>query len=229
MGKFQLVVFDMAGTTVEDKGNVANAFIDAFHRHNIEVERDEVKKVMGWRKMDAIKLLLERFHPQPFLPEDELIENIHDSFIQNMVEFYKTGPGIRPLPFAEEIFSQFKSNGIKIALNTGFTKVITDSILARLHWNNGATKIDFVISSDEVPEGRPYPFMIETIMRQLNINDPHQVVKVGDTEVDVLEGRNAYCGLVVSVTTGAYTREQLQQYNPDHIIDSLSELPSLIL
>ena len=118
---------------------------------------------------------------------------------------------------------------IKIALNTGFTKVITDSILARLHWNNGATKIDFVISSDEVPKGRPYPFMIETIMRQLNINDPHQVVKVGDTEVDVLEGRNAYCGLVVSVTTGAYTREQLQQYNPDHIIDSLSELPSLIL
>jgi phosphoglycolate phosphatase-like HAD superfamily hydrolase len=98
-----------------------------------------------------------------------------------------------------------------------------------LHWNNGESKIDYVIASDEVPEGRPYPFMIQTIMKQLQITDSKQVVKIGDTEVDVQEGRNAECGLVVSVTTGAYSRDQLEQYHPDHIIDSLSELPSLIL
>lgn len=85
------------------------------------------------------------------------------------------------------------------------------------------------MSRDEGPEGRPYPFRIETIMRQLNITVPKQVVKVDDTEVDVQEGRNADCGLVVSMTTGAYTRELLQEYNPDQNIDSLSELPSLIL
>ncbi len=47
------------------------------------------------------------------------------------------------------------------------------------------------------------------------------VVKVGDTSVDVLEGQFAGCGLVVAVTTGAYTREQLVEYQPDHIIDSM--------
>jgi phosphoglycolate phosphatase-like HAD superfamily hydrolase len=46
--------------------------------------------------------------------------------------------------------------------------------------------------------------------------------------VDVEEGRNAACGKVVSVTTGAYTRQQLESYRPDHIIDDLEELLSII-
>jgi phosphoglycolate phosphatase-like HAD superfamily hydrolase len=54
------------------------------------------------------------------------------------------------------------------------------------------------------------------------------VLKVGDTEVDVNEGRNANCGMVVAVTTGAFTREQLEQYKPDYILDSLAELPILL-
>ncbi|HTD94579.1 MAG TPA: HAD hydrolase-like protein, partial [Chitinophagaceae bacterium] len=54
------------------------------------------------------------------------------------------------------------------------------------------------------------------------------VIKIGDTEVDIQEGRNAKCSIVVSVTTGAFTREQLIPYSPDHIIDNLSDLPDLI-
>lgn len=228
MTNYQLVVFDIAGTTVLDRGNVAHSFIDAFRQNGIEVEESEVKKVMGWRKIDAIRLLLEKYHPQPGKSEDSLIEKIHDKFIGNMIRFYEEDAEIKPLPFAEELFDKCRQHGVKIALNTGFTRSITDTILKRLHWNNGGSRIDYVIASDEVPEGRPYPFMIETIMQQLEISDSSRVVKIGDTEVDVQEGRNAQCGLVVSVTTGAYTRQQLEKYKPDHIIDSLSELPSLI-
>jgi beta-phosphoglucomutase-like phosphatase (HAD superfamily) len=118
MAKFQLVVFDMAGTTVLDRGNVADSFIDAFRRHAITVERSEVKKVMGWRKKDAIKLLLEKHHPQPDVNENELIEKIHAAFINNMIHFYQEDKDIKPLPFAEDIFGQLKKEGIKIALNT---------------------------------------------------------------------------------------------------------------
>jgi phosphoglycolate phosphatase-like HAD superfamily hydrolase len=66
------------------------------------------------------------------------------------------------------------------------------------------------------------------LMKRVGVEDTSEVMKVGDTEVDVSEGRNAHCGVVVSVTTGAYSREQLQNYQPDFIIDSLSEIPSLI-
>ncbi len=227
MRRIELVVFDMAGTTVRDKGNVAVAFMEACSHYGIEVPKEEVHKVMGFRKSDAVKILLDKFYTGPAERTGELTEQIHDRFTRSMVEFYRTDHALAPLPHAEEVFEWLHRQGVKVALNTGFTKAITDTILDRLQWNNNGV-IDFVISSDEVPEGRPHPFMIEAIVKALGIAGNTQVMKVGDTEVDVEEGRNAGCGMVVGVTTGAYTRTELEQYRPDIIIDSLAELPSLI-
>jgi phosphonatase-like hydrolase len=184
--------------------------------------------VMGWRKIDAVSMLLDQFAAAAFKDNPDMAAGIHDRFTQNMVEFYTRDEQLAPLPFAEELFSILQGQHIKVALNTGFTRVITDVILRRLNWMRSPL-IDATVTSDEVPEGRPQPYMIEKIMGQFGISDPAEVVKVGDTEVDIREGRNAGCGLVIGVTTGAYTREQLSNFSPDKIIDSLSELPALIL
>ncbi len=53
--------------------------------------------------------------------------------------------------------------------------------------------IDDYIASDEVEEGRPQPFMIQALMKRAGISDSKEVIKIGDTEVDVNEGRNAGC------------------------------------
>lgn len=220
MSRIQLVVFDIAGTTVRDTGNVAKAFIDAFNEFNIDVPVTTVNQVMGFRKIDAIRMLLPG--------ENSLLaEQIHEAFTRNMIALYENDPDLVPLPQVEVIFQQLKQQGIKIALNTGFTRPVTNAILQRLQWNVPET-IDMVVCSDEVPEGRPQPFMIKTIMQQMEITDSKAVVKVGDTKVDVEEGRNAACGLVISVTTGAYTRSELELYKPDRIIDSMAELPELL-
>jgi phosphonatase-like hydrolase len=235
MSSIQLVVFDIAGTTVRDKGNVAEAFIAAFDDYGINVPVAEVKKVMGFRKMDAVVLLLEKFAPGKFArgkggqeDADELADRIHTRFIQRMIEFYLNDETLAPLPHAETVFRALKKQGIKVALNTGFTRSITDTILHRLRWDDRSPLIDQVICSDEVPRGRPNADMIDALIDDLGIDSPARVLKVGDTEVDVEEGRNAACGKVVSVTTGAYTREQLQSYGPDFIIDDLRELLPII-
>jgi phosphonatase-like hydrolase len=223
----QLVVFDIAGTTVRDKGSVADSFMAAASEYGIQVPREEVNKVMGFRKKEAIRILLDKFYKDQNGNTEALIEKIHNTFTDHMISFYEQDKELEPLPYAEETFTWLKQKGIKIALNTGFTRAITNTILRRLEWDKNDL-IDCVICSDEVPQGRPYPFMIQHIMQQLQVADTKQVVKVGDTEVDVEEGRNAGCGLVVSVTTGAYTRSELEQYHPDKIIDSLAELQPLI-
>jgi len=230
MSNIQLVVFDIAGTTVYDNGQVADAFIAACRTADIEIPANEVKKVMGFRKIDAIRLLLDKFAPAVPAGDarESLISEIHDRFIGNMISFYQRDPGLRPMPHAKELFSSLHDKGIKVALNTGFTRGITDAILHRLHWDNGTGYVDSVICSDEVPQGRPSPDMINSLIQRLQISSANNVLKVGDTEVDVKEGRNAGCGIVVSVTTGAYTRQQLQEYRPDHIIDSLEELIPII-
>jgi len=223
----QLVVFDIAGTTVVDKGNINEAFRGAFLNAGYAVAAEDVDKVMGYRKTDAIKSILEKYKHQSQNDNADVIEIIHTDFTKNMVRFYEEDTELKPMPFAESVFEQLQNKGIKIALNTGFTTVIMDVILNRLGWNNSLL-INAVISSDQVPEGRPHSFMIKKIMQQLKIDDPFDVAKVGDTKADIEEGRNAGCGLVVAVTTGAYSREQLREYNPDYIIDSLQQLPALI-
>src|SRR5258708_116567 len=227
MKRIQLVVFDIAGTTVRDKGNVAEAFITAFHEHGVEIAAEEVKKVMGFRKMDAIVLLLDKFAPAQ-KDDGVLIDAIHTRFIANMISFYMNDEELAPLPYAQEVFVRLKQRGVKVALNTGFTRAITDTILHRLRWDDRNENIDKLICSDEVPQGRPHPDMINPLIAALGISSAENVLKVGDTEVDVKEGRNAGCGKVVSVTTGAYTRDQLACYQPDAIIDALLELIPII-
>jgi phosphonatase-like hydrolase len=131
-----------------------------------------------------------------------------------------------PLPGAEEVFARLKERGIRRALNTGFSKNITDVIMQRLAWVS--EKVDFVISSSEVPAGRPAPYMIERLMQQAGVPDARQVIKVGDTEVDIREGQNAGCLHSIGITTGAFTRKALEAYEPDFIIDHLTELLPII-
>lgn len=223
---YELVVFDMAGTTVRDKGNVNEAFRAAFLDSGIEVAAADVDKVMGYRKIEAIEIILKQYL-EAMEYDAARIQFIHDAFTSKMVSFYENDTELAALPQVLETFSILKSKGIKIALNTGFTRVITDVILERLGWNDNAL-IDAVVCSDEVQEGRPHPFMINKIMELLKVEETANVVKVGDTSVDVLEGQFAGCGLIVAVTTGAFTKDQLIEYQPDHIIDSMQELPALI-
>jgi len=223
--KTRLVVFDIAGTTVADDGNVGDTFVYAMKQKGFEIPREEVHRVMGYKKILAIKMLLDEFYPDHGQDEKRLIDEIHQLFVDRMVNHYKNTPALKPQPQAEEIFSWLRQKGVKVALNTGFTKEITDTILNRLDWRD---HVDSVISSDEVEAGRPQPYMIRELMNRFSVTDSSEVVKVGDTEVDVEEGRNAGCGKVVSVTTGAYSRKELELYHPDFIIDTLDALKNII-
>ena len=221
-----LVVFDIAGTTVTDKGNINKCFRKAFLHAGINVKPGDVDKVMGYKKMEAIKIIADKYLPQKEI-NSKVLNAIHDDFTKQMVIFYESEPCIKPLPFAQAIFNKLQKRNIRVALNTGFTRIITDAVLKRLGWD-ACTFIDTIVCSDEVSEGRPYPFMIKKIMKQLNISNPKKVAKVGDTKADIEEGRNAGCGLVVAITTGSYKKKQLQKFHPDYIIDSLQQLPALI-
>jgi phosphoglycolate phosphatase-like HAD superfamily hydrolase len=70
--------------------------------------------------------------------------------------------------------------------------------------------------------------MILHAMELFEMSDASEVLKIGDSNIDIEEGKNAGCGITVGITTGAQTREQLAAASPDHIIDSLMDLPGLL-
>ena len=153
--KIDLVVFDIAGTTVADKGNINDAFREAMNKSGYPVTIASVNHVMGYRKKEAIQILLEKFHPVK-AGDVALIEDIHEQFTQDMRTYYQNTSDLSALPHAEELFKLLHANNIKVALDTGFTKAITDTIMERLGWHTNGL-VDCIVSSDEVPEGRPHP------------------------------------------------------------------------
>jgi phosphoglycolate phosphatase-like HAD superfamily hydrolase len=118
-----------------------------------------------------------------------------------------------------EIFDYLKKKNIKIALNTGFYRHVTDILLKKLDWKVGE-RIDFSITSDEVAKGRPQPYMIQALMKHFYIKNPIHVFKIGDTPSDLMEGRAAGCWSF-GVTNGSHTRQELLLYDNDGLFDSL--------
>ena len=227
MAKIKLIVFDMAGTTVYDNLFVSKAVAAAMNEFGYAVTPQEVEPIMGYEKPLAISMLLDRHEPDPEKIDSELVEKIHKRFVAIMLNFYKTSPDVRPVDGVENIFRILRKKGIAVGLDTGFSKDIASLVVNRLGWlDNGL--VQHLIASDEVPHGRPDPYMIFSIMNECGITNAKEVIKVGDTEVDVNEGRNAGCLWTIAITTGAYSREALEPHKPDYIIDSLQELIPLI-
>jgi len=221
----ELVVFDMAGTTVRDKNSVGLAFQNAMNSYGYSIAIENINPIMGYEKPVAIRMMLDKHEPDKTKITDQLIDSIHTEFVESMITFYETSDEIVPLPNVEETFGMLREAGVKIALDTGFSRNIADVIIRRLGWED---KIDYMVASDEVENGRPFPDMIEKIKSALDIKSSDVVAKVGDTEVDINEGINSGCKYVIGITTGAFTREALLPYKPTHIIDNISEVIAII-
>lgn len=223
----KLVVFDMAGTTVKDDSNVGLAFKSALQNHQYTIPLQEIMPIMGYEKNEAIRMMLHKHEPDQEKITNGLVASIHQEFVGRMIDHYQNGSGIAALPDVESTFTELKNKGIKIGLNTGFSRIIANTIIRRLHWDEKEL-FDVVVGSDEVEFGRPNPLMIRKMMTDLGITDPAEVAKVGDTEVDIREGKNAGCRYVIGITTGAFTKEELEKYHPTHIIHNISELLPII-
>ncbi|HEX7903273.1 MAG TPA: HAD hydrolase-like protein [Chitinophagaceae bacterium] len=220
----KMAVFDMAGTTVADDNFVAKAFQEAFRKNKVEITIEDVNPLMGYHKPLAIQIVLERAGVDF---DEQLIDQVHTDFENEMIDFYEYSSEVKPLPGTEEAFQYLKEKGVYIALNTGFSKDIADTIMTRFQWKEKGL-VDDYIASDEVEEGRPASYMIHELMTRAGVDDASLVAKIGDTAVDIQEGQHAGCGYVVGITTGAYLQTDLEKYKPTHIIHHLSELPAIL-
>ncbi len=220
----QLAVFDIAGTTVIDDDAVAHAFRNAFVKNGYAISLEAAHPYMGVKKIVAVRTMLAELNVDF---TEEGVSNIHSDFVTAMIDYYEHDPAVEPFTDTEYVFEILKSKGICIALNTGFPKVIADAIVNRFQWKQRGL-IDEYIASDEVNEGRPSPEMIRELMKRLNVSSPEAVIKIGDTTVDIQEGRNTGCQWVVAVTTGAGKEEELLAESPTHIIHHLSDVLKLI-
>lgn len=220
----ELVVFDVAGTTVLDTDNaVAASVVASLRGAGIELGLTAVDPVMGMPKPLAIQTLLTE--ARGVTPDVEEVATVHADFQRRMIEHYAEAPGIAPMPGAEDVFAALRERGVRVALDTGFDRAILDAILTRLGWDDG--RLDATVTSDEVEHGRPAPDMIHVLMRKTGVTDPARVAKIGDSESDLDQGINAGCGMIFAMRC-ARTEPILDRYADVRAVDTLGELVEAI-
>lgn len=221
----QAVIFDMAGTTVNERNIVYKTVHECVRWAGFDVPLDLVLLyAAGKEKREAIRSVLEQFIGQE--PNAQLVDDIHRQFEPTLDDAYRQMQPL-PMPGAEEVFEQLRTRGIKVALNTGYKSDIAHLLLNKLDWMEGET-YDLLVTANDVSRSRPHPDMILLAMQRLGITDPANVAKVGDTIIDILEGQHAGCSICAGITTGAQTEEQLRSAHPTHVLHHLQELLEII-
>ena len=219
----ELIVFDLAGTTVKDNHDVHRALQNALRKYGVLISIEDANTVMGIPKPQAIRSLLNTCDVLHRPITEDFVQEIHHTFVDEMIHFYQEDPSVAEKAGVSDTFRKLKESKLKIAIETGFDRQITDSILARLGWKENHL-IDASVTSDEVPRGRPYPDLIFKAMELTQVKDSKCVAKVGDTTSDLLEGNSAGCGWVIGVTTGAYSRSELEKEKHTHLIENVHEV-----
>jgi phosphonatase-like hydrolase len=221
----ELIIFDLAGTTVEDNKDVHRVLQSTLKTFGVSITTEDANAVMGIPKPIAIEQLLrEKKHPDI---SSSFIRQIHELFVAQMIDFYRQDPGVREKNGVSEVFMALKADGIKVAVDTGFDRAITNPLLERMGWRMKGL-LDLSVTSDEVPNGRPFPDLIIKAMEMAGVRNAKHVAKVGDTASDLQEGTAAGCGMVIGITSGAFTRIQLQKEPHTHLIDEMYEILPLV-
>jgi phosphonatase-like hydrolase len=214
-----LVAFDRAGTTIDDHGSVYRALASAVEETGATVADADLQKWMGTDKVRAITALLELGDVRPV---PGVVDAAFERFRAILADSYSSQPPVA-IAGVEDALRTLRARGILVALTTGFSDDVAGPLLTSLGWSVGSGDddlLDAVVTTSDVPAGRPAPYMIHRAMERTGVVDVRAVLAAGDTVVDLQAARNAGV-IAVGVLTGKLGRSDLESTPNDYILDSV--------
>jgi len=195
MKHIEAVIFDWAGTTV-DHGSLApvRAVTALFERQGIPVTDAEARRDMGIFKKDHIRRILEmpriRGEWQKAAgkaPDESDVERLFIEFLPLQMEILEAHAGV--IAGVADVSETLRKAGLKLGSSTGYTRPMLDLLVK--HAASEGYRPDMALCPDDAPGGRPHPWMCLRMALEFRLSSVAAAVKVGDTESDIQEGRNA--------------------------------------
>lgn len=193
----RLVVLDWAGTVI-DHGCLApaGAFVLSFASKGVGVTLAEARAPMGLHKKDHLRAMLRTNSVAAKWLEavrrewdeqdvNELYRDVTPRQVEAAARYSELIDG------TAEAVRVLRASGVKVAGTTGYFHEAA-RVVSEAAQRQGYVP-DFNICADDVPAGRPAPWMIFRAMEALGVYPPHAVLKLGDTVIDIEDGRNAGC------------------------------------
>lgn len=221
----ELAALDMAGTTIEEHGDVYAALEEAVLAEGATVSDADLRRWMGTDKRAALAALT-GLGGGPDLDEAG-VERAYHRFRDLLTDHYRRRPPA-PIPGVVEALGDLQTRGVRVALTTGFARDVADPLLDLLGWVEGGDLIDAVVCADEVDAGRPAPDLVLRAMERTGVRATSRVLVAGDTVADLRAGTNAGAGYVVGVGTGAESLASLGREPHTHLLASVADLPGLL-
>jgi len=194
-GALKAVILDWAGTAV-DYGSFAPTavFLRLFESRGMKITAEDARSGMGMMKKDHLRTILARpavmetwaaMYGKP--ADDADVDNLFGNFIPLQLSVLKDYA--EPIPGLQGTLKELHKRKIKIGSTTGYIRSMME-ILAPEAARRGY-RPDCIVCPDDVPAGRPYPWMCYKNAMELDVYPMAAMVKVGDTLIDVEEGLNA--------------------------------------
>jgi phosphonatase-like hydrolase len=216
----KLIVSDVGGTLIQDHGEVPAAMLGAFSRHGMTVTAAEFSEWRGASKRGMVQHFVGLRGPAA--GRSALIEAIYSDFVATASKAYAD---VQPIAGAEDALKQLRAAGYLIATSTGFDRQLNSQVMKKLNWEHYFAAS---ITSDDVVDGRPSPFMIYRAMEGAHVDNIATVLVVGDTPLDLQAGNNSGAAAVVGVFSGAAGEERLRRERSTAILPSIAALPALL-
>ncbi len=188
-------IFDWAGTMVDFGCMVpTRAMQRAFSDVGMTVSDAQIRQDMGKAKHAHIEAILsvpsidqawKDHHGRAWTGTD--IDNLL-SAMEKHTRSEAVASAV-PIPGALELVDLLRQQDIKVGSTTGYTKSIMDAVVPEAARNGYAP--DVMICADDVPVGRPAPFMIWQALEKMGVWPAAACVKVDDAPVGIAAGRNA--------------------------------------
>lgn len=214
----ELVVLDMAGTTVLDDGIVEQAFQRAAERTGVADRMpwadalDYVRLTMGQSKIDVFTHLADG----DVAAAERATAAFEGAYSEIVAE-----QGVSEIPGAGDAIQSLRDSGLKVVLTTGFAPVTRDVLLNGLGWND---LVDLALSPIDAGRGRPAPDLVLTALLRTGTSAVSAVAVAGDTASDVQSGRRAGAGFVAGVLSGAHDERALTAAGADAVIADVTAL-----
>lgn len=214
-----LFIFDFDGTLADTKTLVKNGLVD-FSKENSLPIPDVEAICCGYSNPDLYDF--------KWGVGKEKQKEIMDIAFQYISAKIVDGSYIPELfSNTKEILEELDQKGSTIALCTSREKFATVNILK---YYNIDKYFKAFRTRDDVKERnkkpKPDPELLLEIIEELGFNNKNAFM-VGDTDADILAGKNANIK-TVGVAWGYYTKEELDKYDPDYIIDDFMKLKGIL-
>lgn len=254
IGPLRAVILDWSGTTI-DYGCYAPAlvFVALFEAAGVSITMAQARAPMGAGKRDHIAQIMQmpavtaRWRDTHGAdPTDADVQRMFDEYVPRQVAV--SAQYAQLIPGTTEATAAFRARGLKIGTCTGYPHAVMEAVMAET--TKQGYKPDTLVCSEDVPAGRPAPWMALQAAQNLGVYPLAALVKIGDTPPDIAEGLNAGMWTIGLAQTGneiglneaelnaldTAERERrlsaacdtLQQAGAHYVVNSIGDVPAVL-